>query len=392
MATLADGYSGEIRQGPLSGFRILEIGGIGPAPAAAMFFADMGATVLRLCRPDDDGPGLRKPPQFDLVMRGRRSLAIDLKNPRGIELALDLLAKCDGALEGFRPGVAERMGLGPNAALARNPRLVYGRITGFGQDGPLALVAGHDINYIAITGALDAIGTAGGKPAIPANLLGDYAGGSLYLVIGMLCAMLEAKSSGKGQVVDAAIVDGTSHLMTMLHGLRLAGLHAKPRGENLLDGGSAIYNVYECRDGKYISIGAIEGKFRAVLFDLLGIAPLDDEQELKRLLEALFRKRTRDEWAALLDRTDACFAPVLSMEEAIQHPHNATRGTFCQIDGVKQPAPAPRFSRTLPGLPTKPEIPGAGGRAALLEWGYDESMIEGLAAAGAIKLREEVQA
>lgn len=374
--------------GPLNGIRILEIGGIGPAPAAAMFFADMGATVLRLCRADDGGAGVRKPPELDLVMRGRRSLAIDLKSAKGIELALQLLEKCDGALEGFRPGVAERMGLGPNAALARNPRLVYGRVTGFGQEGPLALAAGHDINYIALTGALDSIGVAGGHPAIPTNLLGDYAGGSLYLVIGMLCAMLEARSSGKGQVVDTAIVDGTSHLMTMLHALRLAGLHSKPRGKNLLDGGSAIYNVYECQDGKYISIGPIEEKFRTVLFELLGMELMDDGPELKQLLEAVFKKRPRAEWVALLDRTDACFAPVLSMEEAIEHPHNVMRKTFVSVDGVMQPAPAPRFSRTPADVPSKPEKPGAGGREALLEWGYSATAIDDLAAAGAIRLTE----
>ncbi len=374
--------------GPLGGIRILEIGGIGPAPFAAMLFADLGATVLRLARADNAGPGLRRPPKLDLVTRGRHSLAVDLKNPKGIELAMTLFERCDGALEGFRPGAAERMGLGPDAALARNPRLVYGRVTGFGQDGPLALAAGHDINYIALTGALDAIGVAGGKPAIPINLLGDYAGGSLYLVIGMLAAMLEARTSGKGQVVDAAIVDGTSHLMTMIYGLSLAEFHNKPRGENLLDGGSAIYNVYECFDGKYISIGPLESKFRAILFDLLGIEAVDDGLELKRRFEALFKTRTRDEWSKLLEGSDACYAPVLSMAEAAEHRHNIARSTFVNIDGVSQPAPAPRFSRSVPSTPSAPEIPGEGGRKALLEWGLSEAEIENLAHCGAIKLTE----
>ncbi|BBD98406.1 CoA transferase [Sphingobium amiense] len=371
--------------GPLAGFRIVEIGGIGPAPLAAMLLADMGTTVLRLCRSDDHGPGLRKPVALDLVMRNRRSLAIDLKNPAGIDLALELIEKADGLIEGFRPGAAERMGLGPDAALARNPRLVYGRVTGFGQDGPLAQAAGHDINYIALTGALDAIGVAGGKPAIPMNLLGDYAGGSLYLVMGMLAAMLEARQSGKGQVVDAAIVDGTASLMTMIYGLRLADLHARPRGENLLDGGSAIYNVYECLDGAYVSVGPIEPKFRAILFGLIGIDPASgDDPDLQARLEALFRTRTQAEWRTLLEGTDACFAPVLSMADAPHHPHNRARGTFVTIDGVTQPAPAPRFSRTVPALPTPPEAPGAGGEAALLEWGVHPADIEALARKGAI--------
>ena len=375
--------------GPLSGIRILEIGGIGPAPLAAMLLADMGATVLRLCRGDDSGPGLRKPVALDLVMRGRKSLAVDLKNPAGIELALRLIAQSDGLIEGFRPGAAERMGLGPDVALARNPQLVYGRVTGFGQDGPLAQAAGHDINYIALTGALDAIGTAGGKPAIPINLLGDYAGGSLYLVMGMLAAMLEARTSGKGQVVDAAIVDGTASLMTMIYGLRLADLHSRPRGENLLDGGSANYNVYECLDGKYISIGPIETKFRAILFGLIGIDPASaDGADLLKRLEALFKTRTQAEWTELLEGTDACFAPVLSMADAPGHPHNVARGTFVTIDGVTQPAPAPRFSRTRPDMPSPPEAAGASGREALREWGLEAAEVDVLANKGAIMVTE----
>jgi alpha-methylacyl-CoA racemase len=298
-----------------------------------------------------------------------------------------LIEQSDGLIEGFRPGTTERLGLGPEAALARNPALVYGRVTGFGQDGPLARAAGHDINYIALTGALDAIGPAGGKPVPPINLLGDFAGGSLYLAFGMLCAMLEARTSGQGQVVDAAIVDGTSSLMTMIYGLRLAGLHNQPRGENLLDGGSAIYNVYECSDGGYISIGPIEKKFRCILFDRIRIELTDDEgPELRAKLEALFLTRSRDEWVGLLEGTDACFTPVLSMAEAPQHPHNVSRKTFVSIDDVEQPAPAPRFSRTVPALPAAPEAPGASGRVALGEWGLSTSEIDDLVAAGAVRL------
>ena len=373
--------------GPLAGIRVLEIGGIGPAPLAAMLFADMGATVLRICRSDNARPGLRRPPKLDLVMRGRRSVAVDLKNPAGVELVLRLIERCDGCIEGFRAGATEKMGLGPDVALARNPRLVYGRVTGFGQDGPLAQAAGHDINYIALTGALDAIGLAETKPTVPLNLLGDYAGGSLYLVIGMLAAMLEARSSGKGQVVDAAIVDGTASLMTMFYGLRLTDFHDKPRGENLLDGGSAIYNVYECFDGKFVSIGPIENKFRVILFDLIGVdRTCADGPELQRRLEALFRTRSQAEWVALLEGTDACFAPVLSMADAPSHPHNIARKTFVAIDGVMQPAPAPRFSRTPPDIPTAPEAPGERGRAALLEWGLGATEIRRLHDLGAIKL------
>jgi alpha-methylacyl-CoA racemase len=381
----------ELCMGPLSGINIVELAAIGPAPMAAMLLADMGARVLRICRIDDSGPGLRKPPQFDLVMRGRLSVAVDLKKPEGVELVLRLLDRAEGLIEGFRPGTTERLGLGPDVALARNPRLVYGRMTGFGQDGPLARAAGHDLNYIALTGALDAIGRSGGKPVAPMNLLGDYAGGSLYLAFGMVCAMLEARTSQKGQVVDAAIVDGTASLMTMIYGLREAGLHSRPRGENLLDGGAAIYDVYLCRDGRYISIAPIETKFRHILFQRLGIDLTDDEgANLSSRLEALFATRTRDEWVTLLEGSDACFAPVLSMAEAPFHPHNLARRTFVDIAGVIQPGPAPRFSRSSPDLPSAPEKAGASGRQALGEWGLDDAQINVLLKAGAIKIPHEV--
>lgn len=375
--------------GPLAGVRIVEIAGIGPAPMAAMLLADMGATVIRIDRAEANGPGLPKPARFDLVMRGRRSLAVDLKSPDGVALVLDLIAGADGLIEGFRPGTTERLGLGPDAAFARNPALVYGRMTGFGQEGPLSRAAGHDINYIAITGALHAIGRAGGPPVPPINLLGDFAGGSLYLVFGMLCALIEARQSGKGQVVDAAIVDGATSLMTMIYGLHAAGMHGLARGENLLDGGSAIYDSYVCADGNYISIGPIEPKFRRQLFVAIGVEYSDDEgPAMRATLAGIFLRAPRDHWIGLLEGTDACFAPVLSMAEAPAHPHNAARGAFVTIDGVVQPAPAPRFSRSVPDLPSPPEAPGASGREALRDWGIDDARIAALADQGAIRLAE----
>jgi alpha-methylacyl-CoA racemase len=327
------------------------------------------------------------------VMRGRLSVAVDLKKPEGVNLVLQLIERADGLIEGLRPGTTEKLGLGPDVVLARNPRLVYGRMTGFGQEGPLARAAGHDLNYISLTGALDAIGQAGGEPVPPMNLLGDYAGGSLYLAFGMVCAMLEARTSCKGQVIDAAVVDGTASLMTMIYGLREAGLHSKPRGENLLDGGSPIYNVYRCSDGRFISIAPIETKFRQVLYQRIGIGPINDEDPgLAQRLKALFATRSRDEWVALLEGSDACFAPVLSMAEAPHHPHNSARRTFVDIAGVIQPGPAPRFSRSTPGLPSPPEAPGASGRRALGEWGLNAAQIDALLEARAVKFPlEEVK-
>ena len=373
--------------GPLAGIKIVEIAGIGPGPMAAMLFADMGATVLRVTRVEDSGPGLRKPPEYDLLMRGRKSVAVDLKSPDGVALVLDLISGADGLIEGFRPGTTERLGIGPDAAFERNPRLVYGRMTGFGQEGPLARAAGHDINYIALTGALHAIGEAGGKPVPPINLLGDFAGGSLYLVFGMLCALLEAQRSGQGQVVDAAIVDGTISLMTMIYGMQAAGMHSLNRGENLLDGGSAIYNSYACADGKYVSIGPIEPKFRKELFERMELEPtMDEGPETAERLATAFAQRTRAEWCIILEGTDACFAPVLSMVEAPSHPHNAQRDAFVTVGGIVQPAPAPRFSRTKPDVPTAPEDAGASAAIALAEWGIDAARVATLAQSGAIKL------
>lgn len=332
--------------GPLAGVRVVEMAGIGPAPFAAMLLADMGADVVRIDRPQPTG----FPAPYDLLDRGKRTLVLDLKAADDVATARDLIGRADVLIEGFRPGVMEKLGLGPDD-FAANPRLVYGRMTGWGQDGPLAQSAGHDINYIAITGALDAIGPAGGAPTIPLNLLGDFGGGSLYLVMGVLAAVIAARSSGRGQVVDAAIVDGTQNLLTLHHALTAMGRWPGGRGENLLDGGAPFYSVYATADGRYVSIGAIEPKFYAQLIARMGIdaATLPGQYdsvrwpELRVRLAAAFARKTRDQWCALLDGTDACFAPVLTLAEARSHPHNAHRSTVVDVAGVAQPAPAPRF-------------------------------------------------
>jgi len=374
------------RAGPLAGVRILEIAGIGPAPLCAMILADMGATVLRVERPEPSGLGLDRPTPFNLANRSRHSAIVDLKKPAGVETALALLEKADALIEGFRPGTMERLGLGPDACLERNPRLVYGRVTGWGQQGPLAKAAGHDLNYLALTGALDAIGRDGQPPTPPLNLVADYGGGALYLAVGILAALVEARSSGHGQVVDAAMVDGVGSLMTPTFGLQAGGVHTGERGTNHLDSGAPFYEVYECADGKYVSVAPIEAKFRAELFRLIGIdgkwVALAEEQarwpELKKLLAERFRTRTRDEWTALLEGTDACFAPVLSTREAPHHPHARARGAFVEVAGIVQPAPAPRFSRTPSAMPTPPEEPGQSTATALAEWGLDAHRIEEL--------------
>lgn len=371
--------------GPLAGIRIVEFAGIGPGPMAAMLLADLGATILRLDRTAPSGLGTEKPLRFDLLLRGRASVAVDLKHPDGVALALRLLDGADACIEGFRPGVMERLGLGPDVALGRNPRLVYGRMTGFGQSGPLSAAAGHDLNYIAITGALAAIGRKDQKPTPPLNLLGDFGGGSLYLAVGLLAALLEARSSGRGQVVDAAISDGAAHLMTMIYGMYEAGTHSLRRGENLLDSGSPIYDVYDCADGGYISVAPIEGKFRAELLRIVEVEDTRDDATLREALAARFRTRTRAAWQSLLEGTDACFAPVLSMAEAPHHPHNVARGTFIDIDGLVQPAPAPRFSRTSPIPPRSPEAGRGDGAAALSDWGIAEGEIDALVQSGAIR-------
>lgn len=379
-------------KGPLAGLRVVEMVGIGPAPFASMLLSDMGAEVIRIDRPVDSGNGVPRPDRYNLSARGRRSLAIDLKRPEGVALALDLIGRADALVEGFRPGVMERLGLGPEPCHARNPRLVYGRLTGWGQEGPLAQAAGHDINYIALTGALDAIGRRGHAPTPPLNLLGDFAGGSFLLAFGLVCALLHAVRSGEGQVVDAAIVDGVSLLSTPLIGLLAAGLWQSGRGSNVLDSGAPYYEVYRCADGLYVSIGPIEGKFRGQLLGALGFDPaaFPDMREranwekARALLEARFAERTREEWCALLEGTDACFAPVLSYGEAMRHPHQEARGAFVEIDGVTQPTPAPRFSRTPAATPTPPETPGASGEAVLRDWDIGEARVSELKAAGVI--------
>jgi alpha-methylacyl-CoA racemase len=377
--------------GPLTGIRILEFAGIGPAPMAAMMLAEMGATVLRIDRIADSDLGIPMPTKFEVLKRSRHIVRLDLKRPEAVALTLRLVEKSDALIEGFRPKVMERLGLGPDVCLARNPRLVFGRVTGWGQDGPLAHAAGHDLNYIALTGALDAIGRAGGPPTPPLNLVGDFGGGALYLVVGVLGAIIAARQSGRGQVVDAAMVDGASSLMTSIYGGKASGRLSGPRGTNITDSGAYFYDVYECADGRYVSVAAIEAKFHAELLRLLEIDPttmppqMDRSHwpETKQRLAARFRTRTRDEWCALLEGTDACFAPVLSMEEAPHHPHNRARNLFVELDGVSQPAPAPRFNGTPLSPPTPPEPPGAVDlRGVLSEWSIGATDVEMAQASG----------
>ncbi|RAS03485.1 CaiB/BaiF CoA transferase family protein [Cupriavidus alkaliphilus] len=359
------------KQGPLAGVKIIELAGIGPGPMAAMLLADMGADVLRIERETPVDLGVPKPLRYNLTLRNRRMIALDLKQPQAVQRVLRLVAEADGLIEGFRPGVTERLGLGPDQCLARNSRLVYGRITGWGQHGPLAHVAGHDINYIALTGALDAIGRNGEPPAVPLALLGDMSGGALYLAMGMLAALLEARTSGQGQVVDAAIVDGTASMAMTFFGLAAAGKWRAQRGSNILDSGAPFYDVYQCADGKWISIGPIEARFHAELLQRMGLraeaigGQMDEASwpRARAVLAAAFRARSRADWCALLEGTDVCFAPVLSFAEAPEHPHLKARGTFVEVDGVVQPAPAPRFSRTPAAEPTPPQAPGDLGEA-----------------------------
>jgi alpha-methylacyl-CoA racemase len=372
------------RAGPLAGIKILEIAGIGPGPMCGMLLADLGAQVLRLDRVEPSGLGIERPAQFDLLQRGKRQLKADLKKPEGVALALALASHADGLIEGFRPGTMERLGLGPDVCLARNPRLIYGRITGFGQTGPLALTAGHDLNYIALSGALHAIGRAGQPPTPPLNLLGDYAGGAMLLAFGLVSALLAARTSGQGQVVDAAMIDGAAALMTPFFGLQAAGLHDGPRGSNLLDSGAPFYDVYVCADGEYISLAPIETKFREVLVQRLGLgaevlADLADRARwpaVRQRLATLFAGRTRAEWCALLEGSDACFAPVLSPREAPAHAHHRARDTFVDIAGVWQPAPVPRFSLTPPAQPQPPRPAGAETKADALAWARDWGLTE----------------
>ncbi|MCX5267614.1 CaiB/BaiF CoA-transferase family protein [Streptomyces sp. NBC_00199] len=363
--------------GPLTGVRVLELAGIGPGPFAGMLLADLGADVVRVDRPGGSALGID--PARDVTNRNKRSVLVDLKAPDGPARVLDLAARADVLIEGNRPGVAERLGVGPADCHARNPRLVYGRMTGWGQEGPLAHRAGHDIAYIALTGALGLIGPPDAPPPAPANLLGDYAGGSLYLVVGVLAALHHARVSGVGQVVDAAIVDGAAHLSAMIHGMLAAGGWQDRRGANLLDGGCPYYGVYETADGGYMAVGALEPQFYDAFVDLLGLADLRDArrdrtrwEELRGAVAARFRTRTRDAWTAVFEGSDACVAPVLSLREAPHHPHLAARGTFLDHDGITQPAPAPRFSATPTTVRSGPARPGADTHQVARDWDIPE--------------------
>ena len=367
------GYALGQGSGPLRGVRVVEIAGIGPGPHACMLLADLGADVIRVERP---GGGLLSAGRHDVMNRSRPSVALDLKHPDAVRTVLDLAADADVLVEGLRPGAMERLGLGPDDCHARNPRLVYGRMTGWGQQGPWAHAAGHDLNYVSITGALHAAGQDPARPHFPTNLLGDFGGGSTYLVIGVLAALLEARTSGEGQVVDAAIVDGVASLNAMATMFASLGLQPETRASGLLDGGTPWYDVYETADGKHVSVGPLEPQFHAEMIRLLGldgVAPDRDDPsrhaELRRLLTDTFRSRTRDEWAEVFAGTDACVAPVLPLSEAVTHDHLAARGTYLEVDGVTQPAPAPRFSRTPGAVSMSPGDPGAHTREALSAWG-----------------------
>ncbi|MGW4734966.1 CaiB/BaiF CoA transferase family protein [Streptomyces shenzhenensis] len=359
--------------GPLTGVRVVELAGIGPGPFAAMLLADLGADVVRVDRPG--GPGLAVDPAHDVTNRNKRSVCVDLKSADGPARVLDLAERADILIEGNRPGVAERLGVGPEDCHARNPRLVYGRMTGWGQHGPLAQRAGHDVAYIAVTGALGMIGAPDEPPAVPANLLGDYAGGSLYLVVGVLAALHHARVSGVGQVVDAAIVDGTAHLTAMIHGMLAAGGWQDRRAANLLDGGCPYYGSYETADGAYMAVGALEQQFYEEFLRLLGLDDLIPARKdrtrwgaLRERVAARFKSRTRDEWTAVFEGSDACVAPVLSLREAPGHPHLAARGTFTEHGGITQPAPAPRFSATPTAVRTGPALPGTGTADVARDW------------------------
>lgn len=379
--------------GPLAGVKVVEIVGLGAAPFCAMMLSDMGADVIRVDRPGGGEIMKAVAPRFDVMARGRKSIAINLKKPGATEAVLNLVAGADILIEGFRPGVMERMGLGPEACLARNPALVYGRMTGWGQDGPLAKAAGHDINYIALSGVLHTIGKAGEPPLPPMNTIGDFGGGGMLFAFGVMCALHEAKMSGKGQVVDAAMAEGSALLATMNWGLKAAGLWRNERGANVNDGGAHFYGAYECADGHHISIASAEPQFYALLRQKLG---LDDEAfnaqndylawpALKERLTEIFKTKTRSQWCELLEGTDVCFAPVLDWNDAPKHPHNVARSMFVEIDGVLQPAPAPRFSRTSPKTPSPPSAPGVDTESALKAWGFNEVQIEALRASGAIE-------
>ncbi len=374
--------------GPLKGIRVVEMAGIGPGPFCAMMLSDMGAEVIRVDRLAHKGSGHKA----NVLNRGRRSIAVDLKNPDGMQTVQTLIDRADVVIEGFRPGVMERLGLGPDDCLARNPKLVFGRMTGWGQDGPLAPAAGHDINYISIGGALGAMGYPDRPPAPPLNLVGDFGGGAMYLLAGVLAALVERGTSGKGQVIDAAMTDGTASLLSPFFGMMAMNMWTKERMDNRLDGGAHYYGSYVCADGKFISIGSIEPQFYALLLELCEISDPEFEKQndkthwapLRAKLEALFASQPRDHWCALLEGTDVCFAPVLDLEEAPLHPHNVARNTYVDYEGVTQPAPAPRFSRTPSAIQAPAAIAGEHSEDILSDWGFSEAQITALQAAKAI--------
>jgi len=378
--------------GPLDGVKVIELAGIGPGPFCAMMLSDMGADVIRVDRSSAVPAEFPTTPNIDVAMRGRRSIGVDLKNPDAIEMMLRLVADSDVLIEGFRPGVTERMGLGPDECLAANPALVYGRMTGWGQDGPYALAAGHDINYIALSGVLSMIGRQGEAPVPPLNLVGDFGGGGMYLAFGVVSALVSARATGKGQVVDAAMVDGAASLAAMFSTMRAAGRHSEERGTNMLDTGAHFYDVYECSDGEYVSIGSIEPQFYSILLEKLGLDPADLPHQLdhaqwpalKEKVAGIFATKTRDEWSEIMEHTDICFAPVLNPSEAPNHPHNVARNTFIEIDGISQPAPAPRFSGTPTAVPTSPPHFGQNTDETLTSFGFSGDEIAALHKSGAI--------
>ena len=380
--------------GPLTGLKVIELAGIGPAPMAAMMLSDMGAEVIRVDRLTASGLGIPMPKKFNFLGRGRKSIAVDLKNPEGIDALLELIDKADILIEGFRPGVMERLGMGPDVCLERNPKLVFGRVTGWGQEGPLSKSAGHDLNYIALSGALHAIGRSNDEPPTPPlNLVGDFGGGTMFIVVGILAALHEVKNSGKGQVVDAGMVDGALSLMTSIYGMHAGGNQSDERASNILDSGAHFYNTYETRDGKYVSIGSIETKFYAMLLEKLGLDPdsLPPQMEreswpaMKEKFKGIFLTKTRDEWCALMENTDICFAPVLSLAEAADYSHNKERGSFVDVEGVMHPAPAPRFSATPSSIKSPTPPTGIHTDEVLADWGISADKVAALKASGAIK-------
>jgi len=386
--------------GPLAGIKIVELAGIGPGPFCAMLLSDMGAEVVRVDRAanvghDDSRVGgpAGEEYRFNLLARGRRNIAVDLKNKEGVAAVLRLIDQADGLIEGFRPGVMERLGLGPDICLARNPKLVYGRMTGWGQDGPIAHIAGHDINYIALSGVLATIGEAGGPPVPPLNLVGDFGGGALYLAMGVLAGILGARATGKGQVVDCSMVEGSASLMTMMYAALASGAWVEERGRNRTDGGAHFYHVYETKDGEHVAIGSIEPQFYKLLLTRTGLEGADLPPQINRStwpdmqqrLAAIFKEKTRDEWVAIMQDTDICFAPVLRMSEALKHPHNRHRESFVELDGIAQPAPAPRFLGTPTQVQRPPARIGENTDDILGDWGFSADEIAALHRAGAVK-------